>query len=205
MRQLEGITFHHRDAPRHQHVPMQPSSDSYAAPFYEMCMSSTAERHFGRAKAKRKLFFKSMTPLQNDPQQHQREATNRSFRVPRGGKRSPDSDSVGNLRAATRSRNSCWSTEMRFRRPRLGTTSGVLPVPSGIRASGSGAPRWGHQSVHGSGRVPFSVQQKPHREPPIASAGGEDHFHGSSCSAQPIDWSIFEPTCGPCPGESAIL
>ena len=35
-----------------------------------------------------------MTPLQNDPQQHQREANNREFRIPRGGKRSPDSASA---------------------------------------------------------------------------------------------------------------
>ena len=34
-----------------------------------------------------------MTPLQNDPQQHQREAKNLIFRVSCGGKRSPDSES----------------------------------------------------------------------------------------------------------------
>jgi hypothetical protein len=35
-----------------------------------------------------------MTPLQNDPQQHQHEAKNRKCRVSRGGKWSPDSESV---------------------------------------------------------------------------------------------------------------
>jgi hypothetical protein len=35
-----------------------------------------------------------MAPLQNDPQQHQREAKNPKYRVPRGGKRSPDSESA---------------------------------------------------------------------------------------------------------------
>jgi hypothetical protein len=33
-----------------------------------------------------------MTPLQNDPQQHHREAKHRKYRVPRGGKRGPDSE-----------------------------------------------------------------------------------------------------------------
>jgi hypothetical protein len=38
-----------------------------------------------------------MTPLQNEPQQHQREAKHRRFRVPCGGRRSPDSDFARNL------------------------------------------------------------------------------------------------------------
>jgi hypothetical protein len=48
--------------------------------------------------------------------------------------------------------------------------SGVLPVPSGTRASGSGkceagGPRRGHQSPgHESGRVALNVQQKHYRE-----------------------------------------
>jgi hypothetical protein len=72
-------------------------------------------------------------------------------------------------------------TTMRFRWPGWGTSSGVLPVPSGIRASGvgggaAGTPRRGHQSGHGSGRVAFSVQHKQNREPPIASDVG-----GISC------------------------
>jgi hypothetical protein len=37
-----------------------------------------------------------------------------------------------------RSRFSFWFTKMRFRKPGWGTTSGVLPVPSGIRHSGVG-------------------------------------------------------------------
>jgi hypothetical protein len=36
----------------------------------------------------------NMTPSQNDLQQHQREAKSRNSRVPRGGKRSPDSESA---------------------------------------------------------------------------------------------------------------
>ena len=35
-----------------------------------------------------------MTPLQNDPQQHQRGAKGRKCRIPCGGKRSPDSESA---------------------------------------------------------------------------------------------------------------
>jgi hypothetical protein len=35
-----------------------------------------------------------MTPLQNDPQQHQRDAKHQKFRAPHGGKPSPDSESA---------------------------------------------------------------------------------------------------------------
>jgi hypothetical protein len=53
----------------------------------------------------------------------------------------------------------------------VGDHFGVLPVPSGIRASGgggtTGAPKctWVQPG-------PFNVQQKHYREPPIASAVG---------------------------------
>jgi hypothetical protein len=38
-----------------------------------------------------------MTPLQNDPQQHQRNAKEQKGHLPRGWKRSPDSDSQRNV------------------------------------------------------------------------------------------------------------
>ena len=48
----------------------------------------------GAAGTRKQRKPQKMAPLQNDPQQHQREAKNRKCRISRGGKRSPDSESA---------------------------------------------------------------------------------------------------------------
>jgi hypothetical protein len=79
-----------------------------------------------------------MTPLQNDPQQHQREAKYRNCRILHGGKRNPDSEVALRGFSTSGLDSKFWSTKIRFREPGWVTTSGVLLVPSGIRASGVG-------------------------------------------------------------------
>ncbi len=102
------------------------------------------------------------TTLQNDPQQHQREATHRTFRVSRGGRRSPDSESVRRELSKTSFGSHVWSTKREQLR--------------------WGAPRRGHQREPGSGRVGFSVEGKNYGEPPIAN---RYHTRGSGQTSIP--------------------
>jgi hypothetical protein len=83
-----------------------------------------------------------MTPLQNDPQQHQREAKIRKYRVPRGGKRSPDSES-----AHRELSKSC-----------IGSYFG--PQTFDFTSSNGGGPRLGHQSAPGSGHAGSSCYRR---------------------------------------------
>jgi hypothetical protein len=101
-----------------------------------------------------------MTPLQHDPQQHQCEAKHRQFRVSRASKWSPDSE------AARTMQHKSGLHSKRLREPGCGTTSGVLPVPSGIHAcgaAGSGAggavaQRRRHREYSGSGPPPLCAK-----------------------------------------------
>jgi hypothetical protein len=115
------------------------------------------------------------------PQQHQREATHRKVRMSRTPDPSPDSDSARN----TLSKSGLGSKLGPQDKDVAGSGGGPLPesfrcrlefVPRGSGRGLAGAPRRGHQSGHGSGRVAFSVQQKSHREPPIASGVGGGIF-----------------------------
>jgi hypothetical protein len=95
-----------------------------------------------------------MTPLQNDPQQQQREATKRKFRVSRG-------------------RNGARIRNLRAESSRSQVSLLMLVHQTAIsRATPVGAPRRGHPHGPGSGQGATSVLQKHYRETPIAYAVG---------------------------------
>ena len=92
-----------------------------------------------------------MTPFQNDPQQHQREAKHRNFRVPRGGKRSPDSDSA--LRELSKSglASDCGPQKCDFARNSGGGTTAGAPTWTRVR------PRRNQCTTQALSRTPISL------------------------------------------------
>jgi hypothetical protein len=120
-----------------------------------------------------------MTPLQNEPQQHQREAKHRQIRVPHGGKRSPDSEPP------------------RRELSKSGLNSNVVHTNVISRATPEGAPRRGHQSAPRSGQAGSSMLQKNCREPPIASAVGGTTGHETDCNyGIPVLWEAVKSIQG---------
>jgi hypothetical protein len=114
-----------------------------------------------------------MTPLQNDPQQHQHEAKKRKCRVSRGGKRSPDSESV------------------RQELSKSGLASHLGSQKRDVTSnSGEGAPRRGHQRAPGPGQTGSSVLQNKYRERPIACAVGGIYPRSSVATQPPTGESL---------------
>jgi hypothetical protein len=75
------------------------------------------------------------TPLQNDPQQHQREATNRKCRIPCGGKRSPHSESAGRELSKSGLGSKFGPQTCEFTRTSGGGTTAGTPTCSRFRTS----------------------------------------------------------------------
>jgi hypothetical protein len=115
-----------------------------------------------------------MTPLQNDPQQHQREAKNLEVRVPCGGKRSQDSESLRRELSKSGLASHVGPQKCDFAGRGGGPLPEVLTVPSGIRASEVGGTTAGAQSRT---RVwPSRIQcttEEVSRVPIASSVGGK--------------------------------
>jgi hypothetical protein len=84
--------------------------------------------------------------------------------------------------AEIRSPFSFWSTKIRFRRPGWGTTAGVLPVPSGIRASGvggtiAGAPQCTRVRPGPIQCITEALSRTPYRKSPMQGRHPVDNAH----------------------------
>jgi hypothetical protein len=88
------------------------------------------------------------TPLQNDPQQHQREAKDLKFRGQRGGKRGPDSEAARRELSKSGLASHVGLQQCDFASRGGGPLPEVLPVLTGIRASGVGGHHDGNTKAH---------------------------------------------------------
>ena len=112
-----------------------------------------------------------MTPLQNDPQQHQREAKHREFRVARGSE---------------------WSTDSESARPELsksGLASNFGSHKCDFPSNSGGAPRRGHQRepVY---RDPLSLAPLGENREFRAPRGGRRSPDAGSCRGNLADLNI---------------
>jgi hypothetical protein len=98
--------------------------------------------------------------VQNNPPTTPMRGENRKCRVPRGGKRSPDSDYERHL----------------LQKSGFGVHFGLQKCDFKSN-SGGGAPRRGDQRALGSGQAATNVRQEHYREPPIAGAVGGAFTH----------------------------
>jgi hypothetical protein len=121
-----------------------------------------------------------MTLFQSEPQQHRREAKDRTCRAARRPDLSPDSHSEQCCRNEASDCNSVLRNSISRATP--GRSGG--PPPKSFRCrlefvlprsgkGGVGASRRGHQRGHGSGRVGPSVQQKHYENPHMFAPLGE--------------------------------
>jgi hypothetical protein len=96
-----------------------------------------------------------MTPLQNDPKQHQHEAKHRKGRIPCGGKRSPGSESA------------------RRELSKSGLASRFGPQKCDFPSNSAGGTTGGGTTVHSGPAKPDSVcYTRDIEKPPIAYAVG---------------------------------
>ena len=136
-------------------LPRQPPRVHSSA---ALCTSLRGRYFRGLSGASAAPGSEQMTPLQNDPQQHQREAKHRKCRVSRGGKRSPDSESARRELSKSGLASQCGPQKCDFASNSGGGTT-------------AGAPKW----------TRVRPRRNQGREPPIAYAVGEKKSKDGGC------------------------